>query len=200
MTAMILLRSFQESQIEFWLPVKGFEGYDVSSFGRVRSYWRFVPGVGRTAWEIGPQYHVLKCSFIKKTGYVTVSIGRHSARGKKRCFLLHTWVAEAFLERPEDATEVNHKNGYKQDARLGNLEWATRQQNMQHALESGLRGVTIGEANFNTSITEAMARGIWELGRLGIEGSAIARYYKCSYSAAYNILKGKTWKHLKLGE
>ena len=47
--------------------------------------------------------------------------------------LVHTIVAEVFIENPHKLGEINHKNGNKHDCSVGNLEWTTRKKNMEHA-------------------------------------------------------------------
>lgn len=57
-------------------------------------------------------------------------------RGK--AYLLHRIVAKLFVPNPENKPEVNHIDGDKLNYKACNLEWVTRQENMQHALEHNL--------------------------------------------------------------
>lgn len=50
----------------------------------------------------------------------------------------HIQVAKAFHPNPENKPEVNHKNGIKSCNEDWNVEWSTRQENMDHAVEHGL--------------------------------------------------------------
>lgn len=101
-----------------WKDVKGFEGiYQVSDEGEVRRLYK-----GGTTKTMKPW-----------TGqYKTITL---SAKGKKRTYLMHRLIAETFLGRPANATEVNHKDGDKHNNRLENLEWVTQQENGYHADE-----------------------------------------------------------------
>ena len=100
-----------------WKEVKGFEGfYEVSDKGEIR---RLLSG-SRTR----P---------IKPRGekYPTVSL---SKPGFKKSVTVHRTVAEAFLEKPEGATEVNHIDGDTRNNVVSNLEWVTQKQNLYHAM------------------------------------------------------------------
>lgn len=81
----------------------------------------------------------------KRTGRkLKPQVGRH---GYLRVYLwygdkdkphqIHRLVAAAYLDRPDGAKEVNHKNFDKADNRLENLEWCTRSENVQHAYDGG---------------------------------------------------------------
>lgn len=118
---------------EVWKDIKGFEGwYQVSSFGNVR--------------RIAPVNGSVRCKNLKPwvntRGYSYVTLNVHC---KKTVFRLHRLVAEHFIgdSLPEE-TDVNHKDGNKQNNSASNLEWCTRSENMKHAIRTGLFYPRIG--------------------------------------------------------
>lgn len=65
-------------------------------------------------------------------GYRIVSIPVSSTNKKRKTRAIHRIILETFVENPEKKRDANHKNGIRIDNRLDNLEWVTRQENMQH--------------------------------------------------------------------
>ena len=55
---------------------------------------------------------------------------------------VHRLVAETFLEKSDGTSEVNHKDGNKQNNSVQNLEWVSRRQNVFHAYNTGLKKTT----------------------------------------------------------
>lgn len=103
--------------------IPGFTGYIIDIYGKVLSKY-----VNR---EIS--------SYTDNLGYimygVTPDVGKRTIVGR------HRLLALAWLPYTDNINklDVNHKNGKKGDDAICNLEWATRQQNCQHAYSSGLR-------------------------------------------------------------
>ncbi len=61
---------------------------------------------------------------------------------KEMKFLVHRLVAMTFLPNILNLVEINHINWIKNDNRLENLEWCTRNENIQHAFNIWLKTTT----------------------------------------------------------
>lgn len=106
-------------QSELFSVIDGYDGYMVSNFGRVISL-----KVGRElSWQVTPN------------GYAVVGLYKNNHRSRA---LVHRLVAKAFIDNPENLPEVNHKDGNKLNNIVSNLEWVSREQNIQHAVKQGL--------------------------------------------------------------
>lgn len=105
---------------EKWEDISGFPNYEIGDDRAIRN-----KKTGR----------ILKqCD--NNSGYPTVNLYNHGKRTTKG---VHRIVAENFVDGYEDGYEVNHKDCDKHNNRRDNLEWVTRRQNEQHALEHGLK-------------------------------------------------------------
>lgn len=70
-----------------------------------------------------------------KDGYLSCSLS--NGDGTKKKYRVHKLVAMTFIENPENKPEVNHLNSIRDDNRVENLEWSTRQENEKHAYRDG---------------------------------------------------------------
>lgn len=138
MTAMILLSEWERSQVEFWKPIQGWAGYDISSKARVRSWW--CRG-GKGATRILGTIPTMLKAFRRPRRVRGSQLYTHHflyGKNKRRIALTHRLVAEAFIANPLGLKEVNHKTGYGLQNWVDNLEWVTQPQNRRHALDNGL--------------------------------------------------------------
>jgi hypothetical protein len=166
-----------KEQPEEWRPIDGWP-YEVSNMGRVRRALTAKVGAGRIVRPIRE--------------YVRVGLQRP---GKRGIYLVHGFVAKAFLPpRPEDH-KANHKDGDKQNNHAENLEWTTRNANQRHAYDLGLagRGESAGRAKLNDEQVREIRR-VYQ-GRWG-EQSAMARQYGVSQSLIAKIVRAEIWTHL----
>lgn len=103
--------------MEIWKEIENTNGkYFVSNFGRVKSTVR-NKGI-LTPYAAGRGY--LRIKILNRFKYI------------------HRLVAECFLDNPLNKIQVNHKDGNKTNNHVNNLEWATQEENMSHAHETGL--------------------------------------------------------------
>ncbi len=74
---------------------------------------------------------------LNPNGYLKVGLA--TGDGKQQQELVHILVAKHFLPNPYGHPQVNHRDGNKINCHKDNLEWVTAQENIQHALQYGLR-------------------------------------------------------------
>ena len=89
---------------EIWKPVEGYEGlYQISNLGRVKSLKRRTKsGFYNRIMMLKPSEHT--------DGYLQVVLYKN---GQRKTYKVHRLVANAFLPRSENKTEVNHLDGVK---------------------------------------------------------------------------------------
>lgn len=99
--------------VEIWKDCKGYEGnYQISNTGRL--------------FNVRTQ-HYIKFS-NHKNGYKVANLTAKNGKRKKE--YQHRLVALAFIDNPNNYPEVNHINAIRDDNRVENLEWVSRQENI----------------------------------------------------------------------
>ena len=89
--------------------------FEVSTFGRIRN---------------AKTKHIYALH-TGANGYLQICT---SICGSNKNIRIHRCVAETFLNNPDNFEIVNHIDGNKQNNRLDNLEWCSRQYNYEHAV------------------------------------------------------------------
>jgi hypothetical protein len=108
---------------EQWKMIEGFDLYEVSNTGKIRTKDRVVNnGVGT---------FVRKGKALKPAdngkGYLKLVL-KQDGRSKKA--YVHRLVADAFIPNPENKPCVNHIDNDPSNNHVENLEWCTHQENM----------------------------------------------------------------------
>ena len=88
----------------------------------------FVSNLGRFKNSFGIIMDNYK---INENGYTRVYI-------YNKTYVLHRLIALAFIQKPENKEQVNHKDGNKLNNKLENLEWVSNKENQIHKYQIGL--------------------------------------------------------------
>ena len=122
------------AETEDWKEIDGYKNYEVSSLGKVRN-----KNTGR----------ILKAS--NKSGYYCVGLSNK----KTKTISVHQLVAKAFINNPENKSQINHKDKNSLNNCLENLEWCSNKENSIHR-SKGVKQTTnqnleIYRINLNTN-------------------------------------------------
>lgn len=180
--------------MERWLPVIGYEFYEVSDLGRVRSTTRVVTrsdGAQRryTGRLLSPGLRMMD----RPPRYqVTLNVN-----GVGRTKFVHHLVLEAFVGPRPEGTECCHGPGGSLDNRLVNLRWDTHASNMEDRERDG--GTLRGAQHYATALTEDQAREALALRAAGWTQKQVAEKFSTTACVIRSIENGRTWKTLTGG-
>jgi hypothetical protein len=163
---------------EEWRPVVGASDYQVSSQGRVRSFKQSSAG------------RLLTCTpKWGKPQYLCVTV-EHEKR------YVHDLVAAAFLgARPDDKPHIAHWDGDGNNNDVGNLRYATVQENCDDRYRHGTSAQQIGKLT-PTQVAEIRERyGPHQRYRRGRETlRSLAVEYGVGWKQIGYIVRGEQWR------
>lgn len=175
-----------------WRPIPGFDGYEVSDVGEVRS-WRPI-----SAWASVPTEPRLLQQSSHAKGYRNVSLGTGTRLSTTRP--VHRLVLEAFVGPRPVGMECRHLNGNRSDNRLANLCWGTsldnsRDRRVHGTIPSGAqttaKRIYRGSENASARLSEDKVRAI----RASSESHRVlAQRYGVSSSTIGRVKRGEHWK------
>lgn len=180
------------NQEEIWKDVVGYEGcYQVSNLGRVKSLSREL--------NVKNAVRITKERIIANSnngaGYLVCAL---SKKMKRKSILTHRLVAIAFIDNKENLQEVNHKDGNKNNNCAYNLEWCTRQENINHSWDKKLTNC-IGEGHHNSILNNTIVaemRNKYSGGNYSYK--KLSEEYGINMFTIRNVIKRYTWNHSNL--
>jgi hypothetical protein len=134
---------------EIWKDIPNYEGmYQISNLGRVKSLSREVfHGNGKRFCD-----ETIMKPKLETTGYFSICLRKDRA---SKTIKIHRLIAMLFIDNPQNKATVNHINGIKTDNRIENLEWCTIQENIQHAISTGLKRTAKGEKHGQSKLLDS---------------------------------------------
>lgn len=188
MTAPCQTSRFQSRELpidsfEAWKQIDEFPGYEVSNFGRVRS-WR----VGGNGARKIPESPRMLFQRDNQNGYPCVNLFNDTG---SHLITVHSLVLSAFVCPRPSGYEAAHLNGDRSDRRLSNLTWVTKSTNEFH---KKLHGTSAdGERSYRARITVAQASEIKRRADAGASGRILAGEFGISETSVRSIKSGKSW-------
>lgn len=159
--------------MEKFVTISGFEDYIISNTGRVISFHK-------------KGMRELKHDHTRSYPCVTLC-----NKGKQRRVMLHILVAEHFLSPVDGKTQVNHKDGDKNNPHVDNLEWCTQSENQLHAFATGL------QQRSGMKRTEEQVHEVCRLISDGlVRGDILLRCPYMSKAVFDNIRSRRRWTHV----
>lgn len=175
---------------EVWKAISGHPGYEVSNFGRARSYW--IRGHSKMRQEP----HILKPAFPR--GYP--AIGMNGGRGGHRrgkLYDLHVLAIMAFsplTPAQREGLVCRHVDGRKRNTHISNLKWATE---VENARDKRLHGTNNhGERHGLSRLSDSRAVLVRERLAAGETGADLAREHGVSQATISHLKNGRTYRHL----
>lgn len=159
--------------MEVWKDIPGYLGYQVSDFGRVRSFRRGKP-------------KILKHWFADGYPYVSPRVN-----GKTLKRSVHSLVALVFIGPRPDGYETCHNDGNRGNPSANNLRYATCRENNFDKRRHGT--FALGEETSCAKLTTADILNIRLDDRVQ---TAIARSFNISQQQVSKIKLGIRWGHV----
>lgn len=169
-----------------WRAVPGYQGYEVTRLGDVRS------------WRTGAPKAI--APYVNKAGYAMVTLA--PTRSKR---YVHQLVALAFIGPPPDGQEIRHLDGNPRNNHVHNLCYGTPAENQGDRLRHGRdnRGEKSGTAKLTREDVMEIRRRYGPYSKNG-RGRAhggdtqrsLAAEYGVSWQRIGSIVRGETWSHL----
>lgn len=171
---------WKDSKVEVWRDIDGFDGYQVSNLGNVKSL--NYNGTGNT--------QVLKPSLSgRNRTYLSISMQVADKVIRRN---IHRLVAMAFIPNPNNLPEINHIDEDGTNNKINNLEWCDRAYNLNYGDRTqkfiDSKSIPILQLSLDGAIIKEWKSQTEAVKELGLDLGSLAH---CLYG--YRIKKGKKY-------
>ena len=170
--------------MEKWKRIPNYSLYECSNTGLIKTF----------NWKGSGQTRIMKPAY-DGSGYLRTMLKRDD--GVIHTVKLHRIVAKTWIENPENKSEINHINAVKDDNRVENLEWCTREENLLHSIENGLQYVLKGSEIGTSILTEKDVLEIRaRFSPKKVTRKMLAEEYGVAPATIKGIVLRRSWKHI----
>ena len=185
--------SLEDFENEIWLdaPEDKFGNYyQASSLGRIKT--KPLSKKCKNNY-LCHSNSIIKKQQINRTSYLVCGLSIKNSKTAQ--VQVHQFIALAFIPNPENKPCINHKNFIRTDNRVCNLEWCTKKENSQHAIEKFKRGE-------HSALSKLTQEDVINIFNSSESMDIICSKYLIDTHTVVRIKEKKTWKHLtkSLGE
>lgn len=158
-----------------WIDIENHPNYQINELGQVKK----------------KSSNKILIPFITTNGYLRI-------RFDGKAYQVHKLIALHFIPNTNDYQEINHIDNDKLNNNIDNLEWCTREHNMQHCVKSGRSNILDicgikGVKNPNSKLSNEQVLEIKNRLQQGESTTSICKDYNVSSTVILNIRKGKSY-------
>lgn len=175
--------------MEEWKDIIGYEGYQASNYGRIRSKDRVIKLIRKGNRVV----RHLKGRILKPAPHSIEHPYPYFQAGAGRTLGVHQAVALAFHGKKPLGCYACHKDGNPENNYKENIYWGTPKQNQQDRFSHGRGGC--GEQHSQAKLTEDDVRDIRRRLAMGEKQKDIGAIYGITQSSVSFVKSNRNWGH-----
>jgi hypothetical protein len=187
----------ESAEPEHWRPIPGYDGYEASTWGRIRSVDRYLEVMGR--WGLMRKFYPGKILRLKRkpNGAGLYNLCFYAGSGGD--LQVNRAVCLAFHGAPpSDRHQAAHLDGKTANNRPENLAWKTPTENAADKVRHGT--APIGAKNAMARLNEARVADILRRYAAGEKSQCLADEFGVSFATVLAVARGDIWTHVQCAQ